>query len=113
MQVPSLESFNLGAALPAISVAVWACILLLIDLFIPKERKQVTAWLAAGVLVFAFIANLFVYNSDTDSFLGMYRADQFTGFFNIVILITAFIRILMSIDYLRSEEHTSGLQSRE
>ena len=101
MQVPSLESFNLGAALPAISVAVWACILLLIDLFIPKERKQVTAWLAAGVLVFAFIANLFVYNSDTDSFLGMYRADQFTGFFNIVILITAFISILMSIDYLK------------
>jgi NADH-quinone oxidoreductase subunit N len=101
MQVPSVDSFNLGAALPAISVAIWACILLLIDLFIPKDRKQVTAWLAVGVLVFAFIVNLMVYNSDSDAFLGMFRADQFTGFFNIVILMTAFISILMSIDYLK------------
>ena len=99
--VPSLESFNLWAALPPVSVAVWACILLLIDIFIPKDRKQVTAWLAAGVLVFAFIANLLVYNSDTDAFLGLYRADQFTAFFNVVILITAFISILLSIDYLK------------
>jgi NADH-quinone oxidoreductase subunit N len=101
MQVPSLESLNLGAALPAISVAAWACVLLLIDLFIPRDRKQVTAWLAAGVLVFAFVANLLVYNSDSDAFLGMYRADEFTAFFNVVILMTAFISILLSIDYLK------------
>jgi NADH-quinone oxidoreductase subunit N len=101
MQVPSLDSINLGAALPAISVAIWACILLLIDLFVPKDRKQVTAWMAAGVLVFAFIVNLMVYNSESDAFMGMFRADQFTAFFNIVILMTAFLSILMSIDYLK------------
>lgn len=99
--LPSLESFNLWAALPGISVAVWACILLVIDLFIPKTRKETTAWLAAGGLVFAFVANLLVYNAEVDSFLGMFRADQFTAFFNIVILITAFVSILLSIDYLK------------
>jgi NADH-quinone oxidoreductase subunit N len=99
--VPNLESFNLWAALPGISVAAWACILLLIDLFIPKTRKETTAWLAAGGLVFAFIVNLLMYNAEVDSFLGLFRADQFTAFFNIVILITAFISILLSMDYVK------------
>jgi NADH-quinone oxidoreductase subunit N len=99
--VPNLESFNLWAALPGISVAAWACILLLIDLFIPKTRKETTAWLAAGGLVFAFIVNLLMYNAEVDSFLGLFRADQFTAFFNVVILITAFISILLSMDYVK------------
>lgn len=99
--VPSLESFNLWAALPPIIVAVGACLLLLIDLFVPRTRKEVTAWLAAGTLVVAFIVNLLIYNSETEAFLGLYRADPFTAFLNIVILITAFISILLSIDYLK------------
>ncbi len=38
--------------LPLISLVVWATALLVIDLFIPRERKSVTAGLAAlGLLV--------------------------------------------------------------
>jgi NADH-quinone oxidoreductase subunit N len=101
LQIPSLDALNMGPALPAVSVAAWAVILLLIDLWVPKNRKQITAALAAGNLVFAFIANLAVYNNTGDSFFGMYVADHFTGFLNIVILLTAFIAILLSIDYIR------------
>ncbi|MEP7293882.1 MAG: hypothetical protein ABI835_18990, partial [Chloroflexota bacterium] len=58
---PTLADLNLGVALPGISLAIWAVILLLIDLFV--KRKEVTAWLTIGGLVFAFVANLLVYNT--------------------------------------------------
>jgi NADH-quinone oxidoreductase subunit N len=99
--VPSLSEFNLQYALPALSLTVWACILLLVDLWIPKERKETTAWLAAGGVVFAFVANAFTFNIDGEAMLGMFRADQFTAFANMVILATTFIGILMSVDYLK------------
>lgn len=101
LELPSLESFNLGATVPAVSVAAWACILLLIDLWVPRARKETTAWLAAGGLVFAFVVNLFSFNTNADAFLGMFRADAFTGFMNMIALITAFISIVMSIDYMK------------
>jgi NADH-quinone oxidoreductase subunit N len=99
--VPSLNDLNLHLTLPALSLTVWACALLLIDLWVPRERKETTAWLAAGGVVFAFIANAFLFNTNGEAFLGMYRADQFTAYMNAIILATTFIGILMSVDYLK------------
>jgi NADH-quinone oxidoreductase subunit N len=101
MNLPPIESFNLDAALPGIVVATWACILLIIDLWVPRSRKETTAWLAAGGLVFAFVVNLFTFSADRDSFLGMFRADAMTGVLNLAALGTALISIVMSIDYLK------------
>ncbi|MCA9903266.1 MAG: NADH-quinone oxidoreductase subunit N [Anaerolineae bacterium] len=106
--VPSLSDFNLQYTLPALSITVWAAILLVIDLFIPRERKQTTAWLAAGGVVFAFVANAFLFNVNEEAFLGMFRADQFTAYVNAVILGTAFIGILMSVDYLKRTQIERG-----
>jgi NADH-quinone oxidoreductase subunit N len=96
---PSLAELNLHVALPGISLAVWAVILLLVDLFV--KRKEVTAGLTIGGLVFAFIANLLVYNTNETAFMGMFVADQFSGFMNIIVLLTAIISVLMSVDYLK------------
>lgn len=100
-QIPSLEELNLIGALPAISLAAWAVILLILDLFIPKDRKQTTAWLAIGGIGFAFVANLLVFNNNGDAFSGLYRADAFTGMLNIAILGSAVLGILLSMDYLK------------
>ena len=99
--VPNINDFNLPLTLPALSLTVWACILLVIDLWIPKDRKETTAWLAAGGIVFAFLANAFLFNVNDEAFLGMFRADQMTAFLNAVILATAFIGILMSVEYVK------------
>ncbi len=98
---PSLSDFNLQYTLPALSITVWACIVLMVDLFIPSERKERTAWLAAGGMVFAFVANAFLFNVQEEAFLGMFRADQFTAYMNAIILATGFIGVLMSLDYLK------------
>jgi NADH-quinone oxidoreductase subunit N len=101
IELPTLADLNLSAALPGISLATWAVILLILDLFVPKGQKQTTAWLAIGGIVFAFVANLFVFNANADAFLGMMRADAFTGLLNAVILGSAAISILLSVDYLK------------
>ncbi|NWG15578.1 MAG: NADH-quinone oxidoreductase subunit N [Chloroflexi bacterium] len=102
-EVPSLESLNLGVTLPAVSLAFGVCVLLLADLLlVPKDRKEITAWLAVAGVAVSFVLNLFTFNNtDNEAFLGMFVADSFTGFMNIVILLTAFLGILLSKDYLK------------
>ena len=100
-QIPTLEELNLGAALPGIILAAWAVILLILDLFVPRDRKHTTGWLAVVGIVVAFIANLAVFNSNSDAFSGMYRADSFTALLNIAILISAGLGIVLSFDYVK------------
>ena len=100
--LPQLADLNLFPVVPAIIVAVGMCLLLLIDLWIPDDQKNRTAWLAQGTLVTAFLVNLFTFGApDSESVFGMFAADRFTAFFNAVALATAFIGIFLSIDYLK------------
>lgn len=101
LYIPTLEQLNLMAALPAIMVAIGACALVLIDLMLPKSRKGIIPWLAIGVLALALVATLLTYNDNGSAFLGMYRADAFTGFLNVVILLTAILSVMMSIRYVQ------------
>lgn len=96
---PSFADLNLGVALPGILLAVWAIILLLVDLMI--KRKEVTAWLAIAGMAVALVVNLLVFNQHEEAFMGMFVADSFSGFMNVVILLTAMLSVLMSIDYIR------------
>ncbi len=101
MNVPSFADLNVGAVLPPLSLALGTCVLLLFDLFVARERKHFTAFAALAGIVFSFVVNLLTFNNSGDSFLGMYVADQFTGYLNIVILMTAFFSVLLSIDYVK------------
>ena len=108
MDLPSFSDLNLNLTLPALSVALWACVLLIVDLWIPKGRKELTAWLAIGGLAFALVATLFIYRTPGVAFNGMFVADQFSGFLNVVVLLTAIISILLSIDYLKRTDMERG-----
>lgn len=101
MTIPSLGDLNLYVALPAIFLALFTTFLLIIDLFISEDNKNNTAFLALGALIVAFIWNLFTFNANTTAFLGMFVADTFTGFLNMIVLSGAMITILLSMDYLR------------
>jgi NADH-quinone oxidoreductase subunit N len=100
-EVPAFAELGLGAALPAIVLAVCATILLLVDLFIPRERKIATAIMALIYVGMTFVINFFTFNANTTSFLGLFAADHFTGILNMIVLFTAFISILLSIDYIK------------
>lgn len=100
-ELPNFADLNVGLTLPVTSLVIGTCILLLVDLFVPKDRKIITAWLAVAGLAVSFVINLFVFNNGGTAFEGSFSADAFTGFMNLVVLLAAFISVLLSIDYLK------------
>ncbi len=108
-QIPSLESLNVGLALPAISLAFGACVLLLLDLFfVPKDRKEITGWLALVGVAVSFVINLLTFNQSGTAFRDMFVADAFSSFLNIIILGSAFFGILLSLDYVKRTQIERG-----
>lgn len=104
-EAPTLDTliqYNLGVALPAIFLAFWTMVVLMADLFIDDERSvRITPILALSGIAASFIMTLFTYNTpQPEAFDGMFRADAFTNFANIVVLATAFFAVLISYDYL-------------
>ncbi len=101
LDAPTLADLNLAYTWPVASLALGASLLLVIDLFIPKDRKTLTAWLAIAGIIVSFVLNLGAYNVTDTAFFGMFRVDAFSALVNVVALLTAFISILMSIDYVK------------
>jgi NADH-quinone oxidoreductase subunit N len=100
-ELPTLEQLNLGVTFPALSLTLGTCVLLIVDLFIPKGRKNLTAWLAVAGIAISFIINLLLYTRTEEAVFGSFVADPFSGFINIIVLLAAFITILLSMDYLK------------
>jgi len=103
---PSLSDLNIGAILPVLLLALGACALLIADLFIPHERKHVTAWLAAIgigislVLSLLSLGGVVQLGSGDTAFAGMYRADRLTDAIGVAALIAALLGVMVAYDYL-------------
>ena len=104
-----LADSNLHSTLPATLLLTWTLILVLVDLFAGEDRAHWTPVAACIGLGISFLANLAVYSpaeSEQIALYGMFIADAFTGFLNMVILVATLIAILMSWDYLnRADIH--------
>jgi NADH-quinone oxidoreductase subunit N len=87
--------------LPVLIVAGWASLLLLIDLFIPKERGWITPLLAALGLVAAMIALLSQFNIEASAFSGMIIVDGFASLLQLLFLVLGLVAIAQAYDYLR------------
>ncbi len=107
--MPVLADLNLAWTWPVVGLALGATLLLVADLFVPRERKQLTAWLALAILVVAFLLNLASFTVTDSAFFGMFVIDPFSAFLNLIALLTAFISILLSVDYMQR----SGMQRGE
>jgi len=114
-EVPSLSDLNIAATLPATLLALGACVLLLIDLFIPRDRKVLTVWLAAVglavslVLTLLSLGGVIEFSDNQDAFSGMFVADRFTDAINVVVLVSALLSIMAAYDYLQR----TGMQRGE
>ncbi len=110
---PTIAEFlavsNLASTLPGTLLLAWTLILVLVDLFAGEDRAHWTPIVASVGLGISFVANLFVYSpaeGEQIALYGMFVADAFTGFLNMVILVATLIAVLMSWDYLnRADIH--------
>ena len=118
-ETPTIADFlansNLASTAPATLLAAWTLLLVLVDLFLPEDRQRWTPILACIGLGLSFTLNLFVYSpaeGEQVALYGMFVADAFTGFLNVVILVATLIAVLMSWDYLnRANVHRGEFYS--
>jgi NADH-quinone oxidoreductase subunit N len=99
---------SLLTILPVLIVVGWASLLLLIDLFIPKERSWITPLLAALGLVAAGVALVSQYNLETSAFNGMILVDGFGSMLQLLFLALGLMAIAQAYDYLRWREIARG-----
>jgi NADH-quinone oxidoreductase subunit N len=93
-------STNLIDILPLSIVILWACVLLLVDLFIPKDGKAWTAVLAAVGMLVAMGFSIAQSGVDTQAFGGMLRIDGFSQFLTLLVLGSGLVAVMLSYDYL-------------
>ena len=103
-----MTTADLNVALPFIIVAAWACILLVIDLFIPADRKGLTALLAVAGMGFASIPVLLRFEESNRAFNGMIVQDGFSSFLQLLLLGVGVISVALAYDYLQRRKIVKG-----
>jgi NADH-quinone oxidoreductase subunit N len=86
---------------PLIFLTVWACVLLLVDLFIPQERKGITALLSALGLALTLGFTLAQIGQANTAFNGMVVVDGFSIFVNALLLVSGLLGIALAYGYVK------------
>jgi NADH-quinone oxidoreductase subunit N len=84
--------------LPEIFLFLWAILIFVVDL-IKKERKHHLAYWALLGIVITMV--LVLTSQKGDLFGGMFHADSFATFFNLIFLLTGFLTILSSVEFTK------------
>ncbi|WP_035589525.1 NADH-quinone oxidoreductase subunit N [Hippea jasoniae] len=99
---------DLTAIIPELILTGFAFAILLIDLWLPKRLKNFNGILALFGVVFAFAAAVVMYNTPMDAFNHMIVMDRASNLATIIMLLTAFVAIVMSFDFLNREGYNLG-----
>jgi NADH-quinone oxidoreductase subunit N len=99
-------SINLLIVLPVIFVLGAGALLMFVELFVPDDKKGWVPWLALAGLVLAFIQTVGQWGYTGGTFTPkdghpMLMLDNFASFLNVIFLVTGFLTILISVNYLR------------
>ena len=92
---------DLTTILPTIVLVAWACVLLLVDLFIPRSRKGWTALLAAVGLAAALGLTFAQAGREVYAFSGMVVLDGFSTFLSALFLASGLGAIAIAYGYLK------------
>lgn len=92
---------DLTPIFPLTLLVIWACVLLLVDLLIPKDRKGITAALSALGLALTLGFTLAQMGQELTSFNGMVVIDGFAVFVNALLLVSGLLGIGLSFGYIK------------
>jgi NADH-quinone oxidoreductase subunit N len=99
---------NMNVVLPMAVLIAWSCVLLIVDLFIPKGHKGWTALLAALGLLLCMGLTITQVGQATAGFNGMVIKDGFSFFLNILFLGSGLAGIALAYDYIKRMEIERG-----
>ena len=92
------------AILPLVVFISWTVLLVLADIFIPKDRKWWTAVLAALGMIVALGITISRFGQEQIAFNGMIVVDGFANFLQVVFLVSGLVGIGLAYDYLKRME---------
>ena len=87
--------------LPLTVLTAWACLLLLADLFIPKDRKGITAFLSALGLAVTLGLTITQLGRENIGFNNMVVVDGFSTFINVILLASGLLGIALAYGYIK------------
>lgn len=97
----NLTSTDYQVLTPYIILTAWACVLLLVDLFIPKGRKGITAFLSALGLGLTLSYTLMQIGEEATGFNGMVVLDGFSTFVNALLLVSGLLGVALAYGYVK------------
>lgn len=92
---------DLMTILPLAVLVAWTTVLLLVDLWIPKDRKGITALLSAFGLALTLGLSLARGQQSQQAFGGMVVVDGFAVFLDVIFLVSGLASIALAHDYLK------------
>jgi NADH-quinone oxidoreductase subunit N len=103
------EGLNLDYSLliPEYILGAVALLIISVDVFMPKTRKETLPWIAAAGCVVAFIASLF-YLDTKDDFAGLIYIDDYTTFFRCFFIATTFAVVIASAQFVQQRLRHPG-----
>ena len=86
---------------PLTFLTIWACVLLIVDLFIPGERKGITALLSVIGLALTLGFTLAQIGQGVTGFNGMAVLDGFAVFVNALLLVSGLLGVALAYGYVK------------
>jgi NADH-quinone oxidoreductase subunit N len=96
-----MTQLDFSTVLPYTILTVWACVLLLVDLFIPKGRKGITAFLSALGLAVTLSFTLMQIGTEQTGFHNMVTLDGFSTFVNALLLVSGLLGVALAYGYVK------------
>jgi NADH-quinone oxidoreductase subunit N len=96
-----MTQLDFSTILPYTILTAWACALLLVDLFIPKDRKGLTALLAALGLAITLGFTLAQVGMERSAFNNMVVLDGFSTFVNALLLVSGLLGVALAYSYVK------------
>ncbi len=94
-----MPPLNFSLILPLLTLTIWACVLLLVDLFV--KRKEITALLAALGLAVSLGMTISQIGSSGTGFNNMVVLDGFSIFVDALLLVTGLFSVAVAHGYIK------------
>lgn len=95
------QSEDYYTVLPLLILSVWATLLLMADLFIPKSRKSITALLSVLGLAVTLGFTISQIGTESTGFNDMVVLDGFSTFVNVILLVSGLFGIALAYGYIK------------
>ena len=99
---------NLHRIAPEVLLSVFGIVIMIADPFVGAARKRVLGWVAFVGVLFALAGTHVAYHFRGSAYDNLISADAFSAFVHVIVLVSAALAILGSIDYLERESLQRG-----